>query len=382
MLYLSIFFALLAAAAQPPHAQKTPASRTPLPPVLYTCPMDPDIIEEQPGTCPRCGMTLDPIRLDTAYACPVHTNEIQPTPGKCRIDGRALVPVTVSLYFTCAENATVHELSPGTCADGRSRVIARERRAHGDHNPRHGGQFFMASDNLHHLEGTYPREGLFRVYFYDDFTRPLGANATRGFTARAVTRELFDPATKTYRDVESVPLELSRDGRCFEARVPTSLPAQITAKVKFASDGSEHRFDFSFPAYTKEPKAGAPVVTTPLTSAKAQFEALGEDAPQTKEALIAEITAQSQSVEAAVRSGAFGLIYLSALATKDAALKLEALSGELPADRRLHVSTATRQIVLSAWLLDLYGDLGDRQKIEDAHRPFAAAVAELLANEK
>ena len=341
--------------------------------------MDPDIVEDKPGTCPRCRMTLEPIRLDTAYACPTHTSEIQATPGKCRIDGRQLVPVTVSLYFTCADNRTIHDLNPGTCADGHARVVARERRAHGDHNPRHGGQFFMASDNFHHLEGTYPREGVFRLYFYDDYTRPLNRAATTTFSARAVTRQLFDPATKTYKDVETVPLTLSKDGRYFEGRVPTALPAQITAKVKFKSDETEHRFDFSFPAVTTEPKPGAPVATALLTAAKAQFEAVAANTPRTQEALLADLAAQSKAVEAAVRGGAFGQVYLSALATKDAALELEAAAGNLPEDRRVRVSAAVRRIVLSAWLLDEYGDLGDRQKIEEAFQGFAAGVAELTA---
>ena len=91
----------------------------------------------------------------------------------------------------------------------------------------------MASDNFHHLEGTYPRDGVFRLYVYDDYTRPLGRTATASFVARAVTREVFDPATKGYRDVETSPSVLSKDGRYFEAHVPTVLPAQITAKVAF-----------------------------------------------------------------------------------------------------------------------------------------------------
>jgi hypothetical protein len=194
-----------------------------------------------------------------------------------------------------------------------------------------------------------------------------------------VTRQLFDPATKTYKDVETFPLALSKDGRYFEGRVPTALPAQITAKVKFKADETEHRFDFSFPAVTTEPKPGAPVVTAPSTAAKAQFEAVAANAPRTQEALLADLAAQSKAVEAAVRGGAFGQVYLSALATKDAALELEAAAGNLPDDRRVRVSAAVRRIVLSAWQLDEYGDLGDRQKIEEAFQGFAAGVAELTA---
>jgi hypothetical protein len=41
------------------------------------------------------------------------------------------------------------------------------------------------------------------------------------------------------------------------------------------------------------------------------------------------------------------------------------------------VSAAVREIVLAAWMLDQYGDLGDRRKIEQAYERFAAAVAAL-----
>jgi hypothetical protein len=88
-----------------------------LPPVSFTCPMHPDIIEDKEGSCPICRMTLVPVRLDTAFSCPVHTSVIEAEPGACRICRRPLVQVTVSLFWTCAGPPDVHETSPGVCAD-------------------------------------------------------------------------------------------------------------------------------------------------------------------------------------------------------------------------------------------------------------------------
>jgi len=36
------------------------SSETPVPSTLYTCPMHPEVRQSQPGSCPKCGMTLKP----------------------------------------------------------------------------------------------------------------------------------------------------------------------------------------------------------------------------------------------------------------------------------------------------------------------------------
>jgi hypothetical protein len=374
---IPILFTLVAALAAGLTAQKP--EQADLPPVSFTCPMHPDIVEDKEGSCTRCGMALVPVRLDTAFSCPVHTGVIETGPGTCRICRRRLVQITISLFWTCPDHTDVHEVNPGRCTDGQMRIVARERRTHGDHNPHHGGQFFMASDNWHHLEGTYPRAGVFRVFVYDDFTRPL---SLRGITGRAVTGEVYDPATKRYKDVAAFPLAPAKTGRYLEARVPGQLPAQITAKVKFDTNGPEHRFDFSFPAYTKEPVPGAPVVTTPLAAVGQTGEtqtALPESTAETTDALLAGIKASSAQVDALLKQGALAQLYIPALATKDAALALEAHTIELPEGRRGAAAAAVRRIVLAAWLIDLYGDLGDRPKLADAFQSFAGGVADLSA---
>ncbi len=336
--------------------------------------MDPDVIADRAGTCPRCGMELVPVRLDTVYACPLHPAVIETKPGACRICRRQLVPVTVSLFWTCAGHPEVHELKPGACADGQPRTTARERRAHGDHNPRHGGQFFMAPDNWHHLEGTYPRAGVFRVFLYDDFTRPI---ALRGMAARAVAHRTADFSAQSGAGEASVSLKPSANGRYLEARVPLTLPARITAMIRFNPGGREHHFDFDFPAYTKEPTPGAAPVATQVTAAR--LEPTAPDAvSRTSAALIAELRSGKEQVEALLQQGSLAQLYIPALATKDAALALDAHASELPDDRRAPADAAVKRIVLAAWSIDRYGDLGDRQRLDEAFRSFSDAVLELM----
>jgi FtsP/CotA-like multicopper oxidase with cupredoxin domain len=58
----------------------------------YTCPMHPDVIATEPGTCPRCGMKLVP--APTGYVCPMHTDVTSDSPGTCPQCGMRLVPAT------------------------------------------------------------------------------------------------------------------------------------------------------------------------------------------------------------------------------------------------------------------------------------------------
>jgi Cu+-exporting ATPase len=67
----------------------------------YTCPMDPEIKQEGPGACPKCGMALEPLTaaapsIKTEYVCPMHPEIVREEPGSCPICGMALEPRTVS----------------------------------------------------------------------------------------------------------------------------------------------------------------------------------------------------------------------------------------------------------------------------------------------
>ena len=84
----------------------------------------------------------------------------------------------------------------------------------------------MAVDQWHHLEGTLPAPGLFRLYFYDDMTRPLSA---AGFSA-GITR-VDDSGRET-----GGPLSLATgaDPSTLEATLAGApLPVNVKLRVKF-----------------------------------------------------------------------------------------------------------------------------------------------------
>jgi Cu+-exporting ATPase len=67
----------------------------------YTCPMHPEVHETEQGSCPECGMALEPeaptLATKTQYTCPMHPEIVRDEPGECPICGMALEAVTVTL---------------------------------------------------------------------------------------------------------------------------------------------------------------------------------------------------------------------------------------------------------------------------------------------
>jgi Cu+-exporting ATPase len=65
----------------------------------YTCPMHPDVKQETFGSCPQCGMALEPIApgqaVKTEWICPMHPEVLKDAPGSCPVCGMALELRTV-----------------------------------------------------------------------------------------------------------------------------------------------------------------------------------------------------------------------------------------------------------------------------------------------
>jgi hypothetical protein len=119
---------------------------------------------------------------------------------------------------------------------------------HEDHDPKHGGTFFMAMNNHHHLEGVLEAPGVFRLYVYDSYTKPLPPEQMKQVSGRVLVGDADNPP--------ELPLALSRDGDSLEATLGdhVTLPVTLTVLMRFPGMTMEARpelFTFPFRQYSK-----------------------------------------------------------------------------------------------------------------------------------
>ena len=104
--FLSSLPASAISAAAAALAKSVPAS-------AYVCPMDPEVRQDHPGACPKCGMALEPelplAPAKTLWTCPMHPEIVRDGPGSCPICGMALEPKTVT--ETTEENPELREMT-------------------------------------------------------------------------------------------------------------------------------------------------------------------------------------------------------------------------------------------------------------------------------
>ena len=304
---------------------------------VYLCPIHPDQQATGPGRCPTCGRELVLRALVSSYSCLMHPSIDEEREGVCPLCRMKLVRTTREVQWFCPGRAEIVASTAGLCPDGRPMETRTVAMAHGDHNPRHGGVLFMAPNGYHHLEGTLDEDGRFRLYLYDDFTRPL---AVEGFQARA----------------GGAPLEASADGGSLSVELERSIePVAVVLHLRFPDETEEARFDFVFSR------------AADFGLALAEFRI-----PESAEDVYREILRRNQRIQDLIRKGAWPDLYIPALEAKDLVLALSEKTGE-------RVERPAKKLVRAAWLLDTHGDRGNRLEVESAYRLFEEAVSELAA---
>ena len=277
-------------------------------------------------------------------------------------DGPVRNPYYGSVMLTCG----VVDAAPG---------------AHMDHSPRHAGTVFMAPDSFHHIEGTYPETGVFRLYATDNYREPVTMSEWGG---RVVLEEEYDPNTDEFTEVVAFDLVPSPGGDYLEAVVgDLPPPAEFIAKVAFGVDGEqfpEERFDFIFSEYSGGTSPPARSLATAVTDAAVPLATrIQPEIPQLTSELVSEIGVRAQQLQELVTAGRFTEIFIPALQGKALALELETRADldDLPTRRQSELRIAVRHLVRAAYLLDWYGDLGNKQQVGGAYDIFSVAVSEI-----
>lgn len=166
--------------------------------------------------------------------------------------------LAVGLLFYAPSTFPLHAGAPQEPADDRhclssedvrsvqaSNRAARTMAPHMDHEAKHGGVFFMAPDQHHHLEGALEPSGVLRIYLYDAYTRPIVA---KKFSAKA--------RIQTSGRTHTVPFAYDRESGTLSTRLPSaaSFPIDTTVWITFPARGREPRrtdlFSFSFESYS------------------------------------------------------------------------------------------------------------------------------------
>ena len=104
--------------------------------VVYTCPMHPEVVSDEPGSCPRCGMKLlAQAAEETAYVSPMHPDVTSEKPDRCPNAARSSCrrtwsrlangPATSPTTPTAITGTTTRTMTPADT--GRAGTLAMPR---------------------------------------------------------------------------------------------------------------------------------------------------------------------------------------------------------------------------------------------------------------
>jgi FtsP/CotA-like multicopper oxidase with cupredoxin domain len=120
-------------------------------PVIYVCPMHSEVVSEEPGSCPKCGMKLlAQAAEETTYVCPMHPEVTSDMPDRCPKCGMKLL--AAGLVEAGGGDAHQHHHDHGRQPEHEEGPVGEGHVAHDEHG-HHSGHHHHHGES-EHAHGT------------------------------------------------------------------------------------------------------------------------------------------------------------------------------------------------------------------------------------